>query len=528
MSEHTHMIPLNEGLRSRTELRVGQHAKMQTLLNGRLTQEGITAPITVALPPAPGGGYTQDWPYPMLMRGEGYTLTGDYNTDHKIYEVNESAQTLGSSIPLYDSDSTASTRSITTKGTGWQSAFFRKDSFFACNGTVLLYKIPGNVSDRIYNTEGVSFTANAVGFHGHTLVLGGCTGGNINNSRWDEYFELWKTHTNARTYSGMVFGSNWIVYQRAIQHDETYRSLPLLFDLEGTTETDKVDAELRSAIERHQIGFCEMPGEGDVLAVKEIANRIIVYCSDGIYTVSPAENGELMVDSVPLLKLGIASRLAVCGDENHHYFVVEGGHLYKHSMNGELSSLWYTEFLSAMTEADIVASFDPLERDWYLGTESDCLAYNDVGAYQLSYTPSSLERINGTLYGFDARLVDVATYPVVGFSARTVEINLGVVGIKNTRFAEVSMVGITSPQMRTHFKYGTSATIYTTDWLLGSDEGVFTTMIDCLEFSFEIKGTITTTGKLESIRGKFLYTDDRNVRGPRASGEVNDARDFDS
>ena len=87
-------------------------------------------------------------------------------------------------------------------------------------------------------------------------------------------------------------------------------------------------------------GFRPMNWSGEVYAIKQLGKGAVVYGSDGITLMSPAQQTFAFRD---LAFIGLLVRDAVCGDDTTHYFIDKKYQLWKLSEQGAV----YLELLRA-------------------------------------------------------------------------------------------------------------------------------------------------------------------------------------
>lgn len=187
-------------------------------------------------------------------------------------------------------------------------------------------------------------------------------------------------------------------------------SLSLTLDAEGIQETARRNWVGWSKIGEasfvldvtNDAGFRPMDWSGEVYAIKQLGKGAVVYGSDGITLMVPAQQTFSFRN---LAVLGLLSRDAVCGDDSIHYLIDKKYQLWKLTADG-LVYLNFAEHLSVLS--DPVMHYDPYIKHVLISDETKgfILAADDklgdgytsltgyvyeVGELRVS-TPTTLER----------------------------------------------------------------------------------------------------------------------------------------
>ncbi len=410
------------------------------------------------------GSLTFSWPYPILFVGTNYKFI---LTSTTLYTVASNwAQT---------------SQLTTTAGYLWDFLDLGTYCIFT-NGTKMIVRdaIAGTYSAINYNSTMPRFSTGCV-FNGQLVV------GNI------------KT-----TWHGC--GTCSVIWSSIGTNDFT----PGVNNIKGSV---------------NEAGFrTQMHWNGEVFKVRQLGNAIVIYGDNGIGSLFPSNE---YFGYRELKSFGLASRNAVAGDKNKHLIVASDGTLqlvtFKVSAYGstyeEITELGYSEFISTMTLANIVVSYDPRNDEFYISDGVKCFLLTTKGLCQIFQLVTSVYRdstgLNGVTYDTtdtEARL----TTDVYDFQER---------GIKTVMGLELGSYhpsggGTYSGYGRIDYKYDKSVAITTGVNILLNPSGVMTQPSGGIEFKFGCKFTNYINVKLDYLKVDVKMTDRRFMRGPAANNLV--------
>lgn len=333
-----------------------------------------------------------DWPFPMVVHGEGNVLLCDRDD---IYDG-----TSTSPIDLVGGFALSSTGNTT-----WELAPFEEDIWFLANGKYLVYKVPSNLSGYAAVVDDW-YPLTIANFKGR-LVMGGLSAGAGSiPSKLTGFFEEWKEmdHAFTRTLGEDTnLNDTWLVYS---DFGGTARDVPFLdfmsmFDEYGgnsisTDLKNDMNVVIRDALERGAIGFFPVKNKGRIFSIRPVGDLLMVYTSKGVSRIRMTESGFVEDD---VHDVGVSARHQVGGDIREHIFVDRASNLNRVDENGNVSRIGYADHMIFIGGSGLLISLDPLERFY-------ALSNGDYG-YMLTRTglcktpcmmPTSYWR-NGTLYG---------------------------------------------------------------------------------------------------------------------------------
>lgn len=275
----------------------------------------------------------------------------------------------------------------------------------------------------------------------------------------------------------------------------------------------------------NEAGFrTQMHWNGEVYKVRQLGNAIVVYGDNGIGALFPSNE---YFGYRELKNFGLASRNAVAGDKNKHLFVASDGTLfmvtYKVSAYGstyeEITEFGYSEFISTLTAAKIVVSYDPKNDEFYISDGVKCYLLTTNGLCQIFQLVTSVYRnssaLNGVAYATsdtEARL----TTDRYDFQERGVKTVMGLeAGVYHP-----SGSGTYFGYGRIDYKFNKSSAFTTGNSILMNPSGVITQPTGGEEFKFGCKFTNYVNVKLDYLKVDVKMTDRRFMRGPAANNLV--------
>ncbi len=264
-----------------------------------------------------------------------------------------------------------------TSGGPWQFVDFHS-TWFLLNGETVVMKTPRSIK---------TFAQSAVRMNTACSFRGRMIFGGIDQTYWfhgEDDSRGWLEKWGNLVATGTGFGAelanpavNWVGWSTIGGSDLLHVYRP---DLALTTPSlypelsevySESDPYLAHLMKRGEAGFIPMPWQGEVMVVKELAKRVIVYGEDGVSALFP------VADPIPTFGLeenvlaeGIMDRGAVGGDDREHIFIDKEGVLWRLSESDGIERLGYEEHFSLFADNYITISLDPTMREYYItGTD---------------------------------------------------------------------------------------------------------------------------------------------------------------
>lgn len=292
----------------------------------------------------------------------------------------------------------------------WQMVAFQDRIAFLGNGNTLLFLKPGNAEisgvPQWQRTEDLA--VDAIGKHNNALVFGGMSGARLSESVVTSLFSHWKELEGLAgqlTTEDDTLDSSYIFFSApgGAENDRPFTLFLAALGIGGNALNDVLRGDIDSELEYYRIGFFRPKWCGPIRALKQCGNDLIAYGRDGVSRLVRNETGYM---EQKLIDHGIPSRMAVCGDESGHVCVTTHDELWLITPDGGATCLHYSEHIANLTAANIVASYDPVNKHYHFadGTYNYVLSM-EQGRPALGNSnaviPSSLVRIENTadLYG---------------------------------------------------------------------------------------------------------------------------------
>lgn len=306
----------------------------------------------------------------------------------------------------------------------WHFVAFQDRVWFASDGASFLYVLPSNPKDgssRDIVCKADNLTVAAVGKHNNALVLGGLGGTKLSESAVAALFAHWraKNKQNLTTTEDDTLDDTYIFYSEpgGLANDLPYEVFMASLGYPGAYEQDLYQGIIYSQIEQGGMGFYRPRFAGSVRTVRQLGDELVVYGSNGVTRLVRGENGyvenHLLDSDIP----GVPCRTAVAGDEKEHYVLCNHKSLYRLRPGQPAELLEYDEHLSALTMANVVATWDPLRRYAHFCDDADGYIFTGFGLGRTdAVRPTSLFRLSNTvnLYGVAVAESDPQPAQIVG------------------------------------------------------------------------------------------------------------------
>lgn len=308
-----------------------------------------------------------------------------------------------------------------------------QQSWFATNGTDLIYRIPGNMDDGSstpFVHHATDLSAAAIGKHNNALVLGGLSGSRLSSNAMTNLFAHWKSvqKQNVTLSKFDSLNSEYILYSEpgGAENDIPFQVFMAALGLPGSYEEGFFQGIAYSRVEEGLIGFYRCKECGPIRHLQQLGNNLVAYGKNGVSLLTRSEAG---YDEQLISNTGIPSRTVVAGDEQEHMFVNNRKELMRLTSEG-LQRLDYSEYIGAMTQTSIIATFDPIRRYFYFCDNTDGYCYTGFGLGQcLNIRPLSLLRLADTddllgTFGTTANTEAILVGPIVSLpSNQTFEVS---------------------------------------------------------------------------------------------------------
>jgi hypothetical protein len=254
----------------------------------------------------------------------------------------------------------------------------------------------------------------------------------------------------------------------------------------------------------NESGYMPIPFAGNVLSVKEMVEAVIVYGSEGIVALYPAQQ---TLGMKVISHTGISGRDVVSGDIYSQMYTSVDGRLYR-LRTGKLTPelLDYKEFIGAMTIANIVTSYDDSLDDFYISDGTSCYLMSPYGMSKIMDAVTSVCTINGVLHGIRTRGSDTSGY------ITTTMFDFGMRAIKTIMGIQIDGEG-TSLTAGVKYRFGHTDSFTTSTMKAASSIGSVTPIVSGVDLKLKVASTSYTTFKLDELNVRWKLSDKRNIRG---------------
>jgi hypothetical protein len=398
------------GLLPETDVQVDQEF-LATCYQFKPTQRGL---VGIETPTYPVGNRTQTVETQFL---EGTTLLlSDFDASPEMFlgVVDQSTYTVGSDIltagqlPSADDGSTLVTAEKNTPFVFAEAT----DIWFMSNGTNYLtncnvYK-NAVAGGWVIGHEDDVVVPKAVAMYENRMVMGGLhtNSGALSNSLWTKSFNAWRNFSEAVGVTDIdeSIGGGHLFYGML-----SGGSMNIPFALEnillsGFVTASDLSTQVIDAFSSGEMGFVRIPWQGEILGVKQLGNRCIVYGDRGIGVLSPAQNNTFVITQFESVK-GVASTTAFAGDESEHVFVDTEGTVWRISSDFQLARLGYSDYIGT---SNVIVNRDPRENDYYIDSGNGCFILSRAGLGKCRYEIRSMIVDGSNIY---AVFTDLGTIP---------------------------------------------------------------------------------------------------------------------
>ena len=270
--------------------------------------------------------------------------------------------------------------------------------------------------------------------------------------------------------------------------------------------------------EGNESGYKRCPYGGEVYHVKRIGDSVVGYSSKGIVLISPVDTPTATFGFIELSDIGLISKGAAAGDLHRHVYVGEDFILRDVSLQGDLSKkqtvreLGYQSYMQQLTGEDIIVSYNPQTKDFYIGNSTKTFLLSPYGLTEVLQHPSAVWRSNKSSY----MIPDVVDNddPVIC----TEPFDMSYRGQKTVFSIETDVFRMTGPEAG--LDYNSSSLVWTTvPYKPINDQGVAAIIASGDSFRFRLRfGTLYNATRVSYIKARYKMTDLRGIRGVYAPG----------
>lgn len=479
---------------------------------GLTPYESIVCPFSSAT--LTTAGVTISFPFPQLFRGKSVTLLC---TATKVFEVDESSWSL-TQLTIYDAYDEAKTKNITSGGV-WHFMDFGA-SWFLFNGNCSVFKTNRrglfDVTDKVYVQDTMTVQTGCA-HRGRAITAG--FSGNFWSEDWKSYWGNKLLDLPKRFSDNISMDSNVVMWS-TIGGGDTLFWLFFDYAMSGALESDDAHSLetkqfLMDILRRNEWGFMPMPWQGTIECVKSLGNNVAIYGSGGIDVLVQVAEPFPTFGLRHISDMQIADRGAVGGDEGRHIFLDNSGTLWSLSADLRLQQLGYKEFMSTMTDGDIIITHNPQDDEYSVSSDTKCYILTSAGLGGCNQLITSQSYNEGELIGvYDDSVVDIEG------RLRTDEFDMGLRSVKQITAVEVGFRGDTTLSVGVYSKFNKGGSYIFSGYIPANLEGVAYPLASGVDFELAIKGANYTKTNVSYIVVRYKVSDKRSIRGYYASQDA--------
>lgn len=474
------------------------------------TERGLRPPTRVVSPFDPEDPPVGSWPFPQIIRGKQVTLVA-YATELE-WVTEEAPYWTRAAITTYDVYDEATPKEITTGGT-WQFIDFF-NTWYLLNGVCIVSQTNEKgmfgETDKVLVNDTIVVSAGC-DFRGRAL-FGGFDTGIDWDTVWNHYGTLPVTLDES-----MELGASFVLWTTPGGGD-----LPGLFDklkapygVFTEDETASISDSLFADMwKRNEIGFMPMPWQGTIMHLKPLGNSVVAYGRQGM-AILPALSGDLPGFGMEQInKLGISSRGAVGGDENHHLVVAIDGALYMVRRDTGITRLGYRDILAPMIGQEIMVIHNPQLDEFFIsGSDEDDspLAFLLTKA-GLGEAPQQVT----SAYYTEGDFLDDTTGEDTEVIIVSDDLDFNIRDIKMLTTVEIGTETAYDMHVAADWRMKKSDSYTRSSWKKVNNEGFARVQVSGVEFRVCLKIANYTGTEIDYVNAKWQLTGKRTVRGLRA------------
>lgn len=521
---------LKTGLRPDARMPRGSVALVE-MRNLKPTPEGALSPEKLSYPIS-DPVFAQDWPFPILKRGDTPPTAGDVERALFFYDgtqlrtVDESDWSTAV-VALWQAADLSSSATLTAGGGAVDAVSF-SESYWITDGVNLIAKTPRNTKTMVFDDTVLKCSALAA--YDDRLFLGGLEGTHFASTRWSTIYDTWRDVSGGNVFTGIdeTLDTQYLMYSDESGGDDDwpFELLKGMLGFEdGDAELDAmVELLIRDAFIQRRVGIIPCRFTGPIRTLKRLGANLVVYGQRGISLLSKGPGGGYT--ETPISRRGVPSRGAVAGDDSEHTIINTDGEVWRFASSGVVR-LGFKEFIASLTLASAIISFDPEFREYWIsdGVATYILTPSGLGG-PVSLLPSSLVRSYAT-----ATLIGTA--PTVDFNItvtpptdldhtdsdivliRTVPVDLGRRGQKHVTTIHVASEGIRDGRATVHYRQDqTSATFTRRNQDKVNLKGVARIDVNLVDGMIEVLGVAPTQdAEYNYIEARYQTDDRSHIRG---------------
>jgi hypothetical protein len=263
--------------------------------------------------------------------------------------------------------------------------------------------------------------------------------------------------------------------------------------------------------EKNTAGYRRDPFGGHVLHARQLGDTVIIYSSAGITSMIPVIEPAATFGFKELSDVGLINRGAVNGSKFKHVFVDAYRNLCELSKEG-LKVLGYQEYLQRLTENDVIVSYAPFTKDFYISDGTTTFLYSPYGLTEVPQHPSTVWAQNDSL-GVTGQYMLPDTVESGNYFLQTCPFDFGYRDSKTLFVTELGIDYYDTAEMSIYWKIDNGS--YTaTPWLMTNKNNIATRIVNGTDFMIGVRVTGVDENTVFSyIKCRYKMTDLKSIRG---------------
>jgi len=458
----------------------------------------------------------------ILLIPQGY-LTGGFYPTVLIKYINEANLELVD-LDFYDAETDTEIKGVEYNGTYFDFVDFENAWFLNCTRS-FGFKTP--LSDHLLLTT--NFYANSVCSWKNRLVLGGLHGDTLASVPFLAAFNeaVSMAHPDSALLEDSTPGEDTLMWT-TVRGGDMFRSFEPELALLGVPSVPDPEMVLayENLLRSGEIGFWKLPGVGEIVAVRELGDNLIVFGDRSIYLLNlVAGEDRLNVVGQRISSFGVLAGRAVSGGETALIAPDTSGRAWRFTPNAAPELLGYREIY--LDNGVNLAFYDKRTDTHYL--TDGLLQQWQLTPYGMSRTRNVVLGLlwrNATLCALQLPLTtgppEEAAEPGIGFEYRfrTGVIDFGNQQLKTVRSVQVSGANADYWQAKIYVRESMGGDWMNSGWIQATEEGVVMDGVTGLEFKVEVRGVSSyerSDVRVDSLWVRWQQSDKRFVRGAYAT-----------
>jgi len=258
--------------------------------------------------------------------------------------------------------------------------------------------------------------------------------------------------------------------------------------------------------EDNEAGYRRCPYGGIVYNVRTLGDFVVGYSSKGVVLMAVVSDPATTFGFKGISPVGLINQGAVNGDSDRHIYVGEDYVLREVTKDG-VKDLGYQFYLSQLTAADIIVSYDSAKKDFYISDGVKTFLLSPNGMTEVLQHPSAVWKSNKVSYilpdTIDPRLPLITSEPI----------DMGYAGQKTLSTIETDAMPVDEA------KAGADHTYNNSTWALATykemnNQGIVANTVSGNAFRVSLSFTdIYNNTRISYIKVRFKMTDMRGTRG---------------